>query len=1193
MTNFYPKGLFIRCLFCFLVAVLQFANYANAQAPTSLTYPTPVVYTANVSNVFLSPNVSGIVDSYSLNGTLPAGLSFNSSTGVISGTPTAAKATTVYTVTATNTVGSTSTNFTMTVYNNYLDNNNQQVRFGGSGVTISNPNGGNGRAAGDITLYRNIATISGQAIDCIITTKAVNGVNSWTAYDQTSASGAGYDSNTPEFFAPQVSFASGGGSITYNFQFIFAGTYNTTTKSGDNVVLQNVTLNTYDIDGNGNAGSNQFNEFGGFNSSELGSSSPTVAATYNQTTGLTRFRSTISTNSSTVTAPATRVRVKYTNLSDFTIVVGGAGTAYFFLDFSVGPQFPSLVTTTPSVDLDTQSLGVVNDESACGTSLFFTKRNQNNVSASGSLSQLDITYPSTMIKNGANERLVIDGSTAGTGTHALNFSSGSTGNVTVGGVQFVFTKSVATVDGEVVNKISFTRSSPTTFSVPEAEALLDAFQYDNNAAAPTFGDRRFVVNVLNPTFKSPDAAFTATVNCVSISGHIYHDANGLLGTTDAGTVNASGPSQFAENFAYAILVDPATNQVVASQGIAAGGAYTFGRVTPGKYIVYVSDQPKTAGTEFTEAIFPAGGYLPTGENLGAQAGNDLLIDGKLTLTVGSVPVTNANFGLQVPPTANDVTAASQANPGGTQRVVVPTLNGNDLEDGTLQGGTGNTVKILSLPTNATLYYDGVVVSLASPVISNYNPALLTIDPENGTLVSVFTYSEIDAAGFESLAATVNMPFTDFAIEGKVYHDIDGTTNNLIDGDLISNPDNSGQLYANLVERATGLVKASAQVTNGAFTFNTSNGLQTNTAFDIVLSTVEGVSGSTTGASSQLPTGWVSTAEGSGAGDGSANGILTVNVASASINSGLDFGIEKLPFAGNGSNPITNPTGDVSTVVAPGTFTNGKVSSDPDGFVTGIRITEFPEGANSITVVPTTYFENVPSDVEALLARVIPTDKDGKPTVEILVDPIAEGATTVDIPFKAIDNAGLESLVAGHAVVNSSALPVKLVAFKVAAEGRIANLSWNTTEEVNSDYFDIQHSSDAVSWKTIGKVESNKESNKLQSYHFPHKNTVSGYNYYRLKMVDQDGSFAISTIQSVDIRGEATFLFPNPVSDKVSVSAANGNVEVVELLDLSGKKIMETRSTSDIKVGAIPAGNYLLRIKYADQSSEIKKFVIKR
>lgn len=60
-------------------------------------------------------STGGAISSYSLSGTLPAGLTFNTSTGLISGTPTETKTATVYTITATNASGSASNNFQLRV----------------------------------------------------------------------------------------------------------------------------------------------------------------------------------------------------------------------------------------------------------------------------------------------------------------------------------------------------------------------------------------------------------------------------------------------------------------------------------------------------------------------------------------------------------------------------------------------------------------------------------------------------------------------------------------------------------------------------------------------------------------------------------------------------------------------------------------------------------------------------------------------------------------------------------------------------------------------------------------------------------------------------------------------------------------------------------------------------------------------
>jgi hypothetical protein len=60
----------------------------NDSAPSSLSYTSPNVFTKNVAITPLSPSVSGgAVVSYSIAPALPFGLSFDTASGVISGTP--------------------------------------------------------------------------------------------------------------------------------------------------------------------------------------------------------------------------------------------------------------------------------------------------------------------------------------------------------------------------------------------------------------------------------------------------------------------------------------------------------------------------------------------------------------------------------------------------------------------------------------------------------------------------------------------------------------------------------------------------------------------------------------------------------------------------------------------------------------------------------------------------------------------------------------------------------------------------------------------------------------------------------------------------------------------------------------------------------------------------------------------------
>jgi len=89
-------------------------------APSGLSYtPSSVSGVVGTAISSMSPTVTGTVDSYSIDPALPAGLSINPATGVISGTPAAVAAAGSYTITASNAGGTTTASVTISVISAY------------------------------------------------------------------------------------------------------------------------------------------------------------------------------------------------------------------------------------------------------------------------------------------------------------------------------------------------------------------------------------------------------------------------------------------------------------------------------------------------------------------------------------------------------------------------------------------------------------------------------------------------------------------------------------------------------------------------------------------------------------------------------------------------------------------------------------------------------------------------------------------------------------------------------------------------------------------------------------------------------------------------------------------------------------------------------------------------------------------
>jgi hypothetical protein len=92
---------------------VTFNNFSVKGVVLPLQYPTPNVFTVGQTITNIIPSLTAVADSFSIEPSLPNGLSFDTTTGVISGTPTAIQSATSYEVTATNSGGSTS--FTLSI----------------------------------------------------------------------------------------------------------------------------------------------------------------------------------------------------------------------------------------------------------------------------------------------------------------------------------------------------------------------------------------------------------------------------------------------------------------------------------------------------------------------------------------------------------------------------------------------------------------------------------------------------------------------------------------------------------------------------------------------------------------------------------------------------------------------------------------------------------------------------------------------------------------------------------------------------------------------------------------------------------------------------------------------------------------------------------------------------------------------
>jgi hypothetical protein len=174
-------------------------------------------------------------------------------------------------------------------------------------------------------------------------------------------------------------------------------------------------------------------------------------------------------------------------------------------------------------------------------------------------------------------------------------------------------------------------------------------------------------------------------------------------------------------------------------------------------------------------------------------------------------------------------------------------------------------------------------------------------------------------------------------------------------------------------------------------------------------------------------------------------------------------------------------------------------------------------------------------------------------------------------------------------------PVKLVTFEATTAENVITLQWKTAMETGFDRFEVEKS---LNPKTgFAKIHEIKGSGISNTYNFSDPKSQKGVpQYYRLKMVDTDGSFAYSKIVWGLVEGAETLsVYPNPASKLLNLESATALVEV-KLTNSSGVQVFsEKLNRLKIKSLALPSlapGIYLLHTKNVNGASAFSRVMIR-
>lgn len=173
------------------------------------------------------------------------------------------------------------------------------------------------------------------------------------------------------------------------------------------------------------------------------------------------------------------------------------------------------------------------------------------------------------------------------------------------------------------------------------------------------------------------------------------------------------------------------------------------------------------------------------------------------------------------------------------------------------------------------------------------------------------------------------------------------------------------------------------------------------------------------------------------------------------------------------------------------------------------------------------------------------------------------------------------------------LPKELISFTAKPVDDVITLNWIMASENNSAGYIIERSTDGELFKSISTLINSKgNGSAIHSYSFTDNNPQQGYNYYRIKQLNQNGAYSytktISTSLSKINRLEIKAISPIPAKDflKLELNLVTGQEVEISIFNTLGQLLKSTtlpasiegQGSYEIPIQELNNGVYILNIK---------------
>lgn len=169
------------------------------------------------------------------------------------------------------------------------------------------------------------------------------------------------------------------------------------------------------------------------------------------------------------------------------------------------------------------------------------------------------------------------------------------------------------------------------------------------------------------------------------------------------------------------------------------------------------------------------------------------------------------------------------------------------------------------------------------------------------------------------------------------------------------------------------------------------------------------------------------------------------------------------------------------------------------------------------------------------------------------------------------------------------LPLSFTSFNASLNNNEVVLNWQTAQEINTNYFNVQRSLTGNNFTDIAEVKATGSSSVARYNYVDQDYVKPGVPpsvFYRIKETDKDGKEFYSDIKVVHGTAGNISLYPNPVTNYINFKGSSV-AEAISIYDAKGhlvKQFTNYQLSNPIDVSRFSKGSYFVQIKMAGKTT---------